>query len=80
MGRDENFKLSPALLSRTGVPYGLNTGSLVVAQEPRIPTALVLTPIFNRETSSGPMKFPPFVIRLPSPPGLVSYPSFPSSD
>jgi hypothetical protein len=80
MGRDENFELSPALLSRTGAPHGLSAGSLVGAQEPRLPTALVLTPIFNRETSSSPMKFPPFVIRLPSPPGLMSYPSFPSTD
>jgi hypothetical protein len=80
MGRNENFKLSPALLSRIGVPRGMSTGSLVGAQEPRLPTAVVLTPIFNRKTSSCPLNLPLFVIRLPYPPGLVSYPSFPLTD
>ena len=80
MDGDENFRLSPALVSRTGTPHGLSPGSPGGPQEPRLPTALVLTPIFNRKTSSGPMKLPPFVIRLPYPPGLVRYPPFPSTD
>jgi hypothetical protein len=80
MGANKGFQLSPALLSRTGTLPGLSPGSPGGPQEPRLPTALVLTPIFNRKTSSGPMKLPPFVIRLPYPPGLVRYPSFPSTD
>ncbi len=80
MGADEGFKMAPALVSRTGVPQGLIPGSPGGAQEPRLPTALVLTPIFNRKTSSSPMKVPPFLIRLPHPSSLVSYPHFPSTD
>jgi hypothetical protein len=49
----------PALLFRTGAPHGLSAGSLVGAQEPRLPTALVLIPVFNRKTSSRPMSLPP---------------------
>ena len=80
MGANEGFQLSPALVSGTGAPSGLSPGSSGGAQGLRLPNTLVLTPIFNQETSSSPMKLPPFVIRLPHPSSLVSYPHFPSTD
>lgn len=80
MGRDVNFKIAPALVSRTGAPHELSPGPLIGAQERRLPTPLVLMPIFNQKTSSRPLSLPPFVIRLPNPSSLVSYPHFPSSD
>jgi len=80
MGRDDNFKIAPALVSKTGAPCGLSSRSLVAGQEPKLLTALVLTPIFNQKTSSSPMRYPPFVIRLPHHSSLVDYPSFPSTD
>ncbi len=80
MGADEGFKISPALVSRTGAHPGLSPGSPVGAQEARLPNALVLTPIFGRKTSSRPPRVPPFVIRLVHPSSLVSYPQFPSVD
>jgi hypothetical protein len=80
MGADKGFKMAPALVSRTGVPQGLSPGSQVGAQDPRLPNALVLTPIFNRKTSSRPPSLPPFVVRLPHPSSFVSYSHFPSTD
>ena len=72
MGSDESFKLAPALVSGTGAPYGVTPG----APDPRSPYALVLMPICNRKTSSRPMRFPPFEIRLTHPSSLVRYPTF----
>jgi hypothetical protein len=80
MGADEGFKISPALVSGAGASHGMIPGSLGGLQEARLPNALVLTPIFNRKTSSRPPSLPPFVMRLPHPSSLVSYPHFPSTD
>ncbi len=73
MSADEKLRLAPALLLQTGAPHDLSRGSLVDAGERRPRTALVLTPLFGLKTSSRPLKSPPFVIRLPSPPSLVSF-------
>ncbi len=72
MGGDEGFKLAPALVPGARAPMGSTAG---VSS-----TGLVLMPIYNREISSRPMMLPPFVIRLPNPSTLVSYPSFPATD
>jgi hypothetical protein len=76
MGTDEGFKLAPALVAGVRAPLGPGTGG--PAGRPY--TGLVLMPIYNRKTSSRPMTLPPFVIRLPNPSSLVSYPSFPATD
>jgi hypothetical protein len=76
MGSDESFKLAPAIVSGTGVSYGVGLG----AQNLRSPYALVLMPIYNRKTSSRPMMLPPFVVRLTHPSSVVRYPTFPETE
>ena len=80
MGADEVFKVAPALVSGTGAPngFGLEAPGGVPGNRP--PHALVLMPIYNRKTSSRPMRLPPFEIRLTHPASLVRYPTFPVID
>lgn len=80
MSSDKALRLAPALVSGAGSHRILSAGLPVGAEAPGRPAALALTPVFNRGNSSAPPRLPPFVIRLPSPPGPVMYVHYPLTD
>lgn len=76
MGANKGFKMAPAQVSGAGARPGFGPEAFG-APGNRPPHALALSPDYSLKRSSRPMMFPPFVVRLTHPSGLVRYPAFP---
>lgn len=80
MATYRGIRLAPALVTGPGAHAGFGVESLGGTWDNRPPHALALMPVYRLKTSSRPMTYPPFVVRLVHPSSLVRYPAFPVTD